>query len=229
MHFFVVENRREARLGMWTQVCWPRPYFILVSLPPAPSSAVCLALSVSLPVWGSFVSSAVPCLWPSFPFITWVITVVSSPVPLPPAFPFRLSSLQTLENLLAVDSCHRISQTVAFISSIVCRKQSEFRLCVVFEGPCCKISIFQLIVPFLSSTLCPNRSFTILHLCLKHCSCFFLLPHPLWTLPMPRALHLSQFWNYQGPFKYPLCLRLKLPQKAWLYILSSLAVCSPLF
>lgn len=67
----------------------------------------------------------------TFPFITWVITVVSSPVPLPPAFPFRLSSLQTLENLLAVDSCHRISRTVAFISSIVCRKQSNSRYCVV--------------------------------------------------------------------------------------------------
>ena len=53
VHFFAVENRREARLGMWTQVCWPLPYFILVSLPPAPSSAVCQTLSVSLPVCGS--------------------------------------------------------------------------------------------------------------------------------------------------------------------------------
>ena len=105
-------------------------------------------LSVPPSVW---LFSAVPCLWPSFPFITWVITVVSNPVSLPPAFPCLLSSPQTLENLHAVDSCHRISRTAAFISSIVCRKQSEFHLCVVFKGPCHKISVFQLIVPFLSS------------------------------------------------------------------------------
>ena len=175
-------------------------------------------LSVPPSVW---LFSAVPCLWPSFPFITWVITVVSNPVSLPPAFPCLLSSPQTLENLHAVDSCHRISRTAAFISSIVCGKQSEFHLCVVFKSPCHKISVFQLIVPFLSSTLCPNRWFTILHLCLKHFSYFFLLPHPLWTLPMPCALRLSHFCDYQGPSAS------SPNRKRVLYTLSSLAARSP--
>lgn len=143
-----------------------------------------------------------------------MITVGSNPVSLPPACPFRLSSPQTLENLLAVDSCQRISLTAAFISSIVCRKQCEFHLYVVFKGPCHKISIFQLIVPFLSTTLCPNRWFTIFHLCLRHFSYFFLPPHLLWTLPVPCALRLSQFCNHRGPSKRPSPLRRKLPGKA---------------
>ena len=142
-------------------------------------------------------------------------------VSLPPAFPCLLSSPQTLENLHAVDSCHRISRTAAFISSIVCGKQSEFHLCVVFKSPCHKISVFQLIVPFLSYTLCPNRWFTILHLCLKHFSYFFLLPHPLWTLPMPCALRLSHFCDYQGPSAS------SPNRRRVLYTLSSLAARSP--